>query len=194
MTVPIASGGASGTTAEGGIGVPATYTPVNFYRIYQCMSNELSTPKVLYCPADYDATVVQATTFGVVTAGQTGQAFVGNGNLSYFTGADASDTSPQMLLLGDHAMGNATANNNTIAAINGYGSTAANQAAGYATVATETGTNSATITAAWMDNSQHGKNANVALSDGSVSALNIAKLREALKNSGDPAQNRLLFP
>ena len=45
-----------------------------------------------------------------------------------------------------------------------------------------------------MDNSQHGKNANVGLGDGSVQAFSIAKLREALKNSGDGNQNKLLFP
>ena len=61
-------------------------------------------------------------------------------------------------------------------------------------VNTETGTNSVTITGAWMDNSQHGKNANVAISDGSVQAFSIAKLREAFKNTGDANQNRLLFP
>ena len=47
--------------------------------------------------------------------------------------------------------------------------------------------------AAWMDNSQHGKNANVALGDGSVQAFGISKLREGFKNSGD-SNNRLLFP
>jgi prepilin-type processing-associated H-X9-DG protein len=63
-----------------------------------------------------------------------------------------------------------------------------------ATLTAETGTNSATITAAWMDNSQHGKNANVGLADGSVHALSIAKLREGLKNTADVNNNRLLFP
>jgi prepilin-type processing-associated H-X9-DG protein len=48
--------------------------------------------------------------------------------------------------------------------------------------------------AAWMDNSQHGKQGNVGLSDGSVQGFSISKLREAFKNSADPNNNRLLFP
>ena len=53
--------------------------------------------------------------------------------------------------------------------------------------------NATAIKGAWMDNSQHGKNANVGIADGSVQAFSIAKLREALKNTGDVNQNRLLF-
>ncbi len=193
MRVSSSSGGAAGAGATD-IGNPPAYTPANFWRIYQVTSNELSTPKILFCPAEYDTARVQATTFATnVPAGQ-GVAFNGtvsgvlNANISYFTGVDADETSPQQFLLGDHAMGNGTAGTagNSVASTLGYKA--------HATIATETGTNALTITAAWMDNSQHGKNANVALSDGSVQALSISKLREGLKNSGDQNQNRLLFP
>ena len=80
----------------------------NVNSIFVCMSNELSTPKVLDCPAD----------------GGMGQAAYGSGtmilrnyatnfvafsncpaNLSYFVGGDAVETSPQMVMLGDRNIG-----------------------------------------------------------------------------------------
>jgi len=201
MVVDITSGGAAGAAAVNGIGTAPAYIPANFWRIYQCMSNELSTPKILYCPAEYDTRRVQATSFASsVASGQgepfngaigngttTGKSTVVNGPISYFTGVDADETNPQMFLIGDHAMGKtATPSASPPAAVTGWEK--------YATLAADTGTNAATINAAWMDNSQHGKNANVGLCDGSVQAFSISKLREALKNTGDGNQNRLLFP
>ena len=201
MRVSSANGGAAGPTTFTELGNPPAFNNgTGFWRIYQVMSNELSTPKILYCPAEYDTARVQATTFATsVVVGQgepfngaigngttTGKATVINGNISYFTGYDADESSPQMFLLGDHAMGPGTANNATIAATSGW--------VRKATLTAETGTNATTITAAWMDNSQHGKNANVGLADGSVQALSISKLRESLRNTADPNNNRLLFP
>ena len=197
MLVDVNSGGVAGaaTPAVMGIGTAPNYTPATYYyRIYQVMSNELSTPKILFCPAEYDTARVQATTFATSVAVGQGVAFNGtvagvlNANISYFTGVDADETSPQMFLLGDHAMGPGTAGTagNSIAATSGWKAKA--------TLIGETGTNSLTITAAWMDNSQHGKNANVGIADGSVQALSIAKLRESLKNTQDANNNRLLMP
>jgi hypothetical protein len=60
----------------------------NTFRHFQVMSNELSTPKVLICPAD---TRAAAGNFVRLK----------NHNVSYFVGLDATDTSPQMLLDGD---------------------------------------------------------------------------------------------
>jgi hypothetical protein len=52
------------------------------------MSNELSTPKILVCPAD---TRTAANNFIRLK----------NQNVSYFVGLDAADPNPQMLLDGD---------------------------------------------------------------------------------------------
>jgi len=61
------------------------------YVHFQVMSNELSAPKLVMCPAD--------------TARQSARSFqngdFGNTNVSYFLGVDASDANPQMILLGD---------------------------------------------------------------------------------------------
>ena len=60
----------------------------NAFRHFQVMSNELSTPKILVCPAD-DRTA--AASF----------ARLKNQNVSYFVGLDANDAFPQRFLDGD---------------------------------------------------------------------------------------------
>jgi prepilin-type N-terminal cleavage/methylation domain-containing protein/prepilin-type processing-associated H-X9-DG protein len=156
------------------------------WQAFAVCSNELSTPKIVYCPAEFDSAKVQATTFaGTLPAGATGTPFNGRNSVSYFLGIDADETSPQQFLLGDHAMGNGTAGNNN-AATTAYANI-------YSPSLTGTGTATNGI-AAWMDNSQHQKQGNVALADGSVQGFSISKLREALRNTGDANNNRLLFP
>lgn len=62
----------------------------NVARIFQVMSNELSTPKVLYCPQD--ASHQSATEFAP---------HFGTKNISYFVGLDAADKYPAAFLSGD---------------------------------------------------------------------------------------------
>lgn len=62
----------------------------NAYLLWQTMSNELSTPKVLHCPDDKQRKA--ATSFS--------QGF-SNANISYFFSLDAVETYPQMILDGD---------------------------------------------------------------------------------------------
>ena len=69
--------------------------------VFQVMSNELSTPRVLLCPTDSKREC--ATNFS------TG---FGNSNLSYFVGIDSTDTNPQMFLCGDRNITNGVAPNN----------------------------------------------------------------------------------
>jgi prepilin-type N-terminal cleavage/methylation domain-containing protein len=59
------------------------------FRHFQVMSNELSTPYILICPADVRS---RAKDFGPT---------FGNTNVSYFVGVDADETKPEMLLSGD---------------------------------------------------------------------------------------------
>jgi type II secretory pathway pseudopilin PulG len=58
------------------------------FRYFQVMSNELSTPRILVCPAD---TRTAAPNFVRLK----------NQNVSYFVGLDASDAYPQRFLSGD---------------------------------------------------------------------------------------------
>jgi prepilin-type processing-associated H-X9-DG protein len=77
MDVPLAKGG----TKEFDTGADT-------FRHFQVMSNELSTPKILICPAD---TRTVAYNF----------ARLKNQNVSYFVGLEANDANPQRFLDGD---------------------------------------------------------------------------------------------
>jgi type II secretory pathway pseudopilin PulG len=70
-------------------------TGPNAFRHFQIMSNELNTPKVLFCPAD---SKILAANFPMFN----------NSNLSYFIGVDATETNADMMLLGDRNITNGT--------------------------------------------------------------------------------------
>jgi prepilin-type processing-associated H-X9-DG protein len=77
MDVPLVKGGTMELT-----------TGADTFRHFQVMSNELSTPKILACPAD---TRPAANTFPRLK----------NQNVSYFVGLEANDSNPQRFLDGD---------------------------------------------------------------------------------------------
>lgn len=64
------------------------------FRHFQVMSNELQTPNVLVCPADFRQPALNF------------QTMFSNTNISYFVGVDADETDPQMLLSGDRNITN----------------------------------------------------------------------------------------
>jgi prepilin-type N-terminal cleavage/methylation domain-containing protein len=78
MFVSITNGGAMELIATG-----------NVAACFQVMSNELSTSKILVCPADISRIPAINFTNGL------------NGKISYFINIDATETYPQMLLSGD---------------------------------------------------------------------------------------------
>jgi prepilin-type processing-associated H-X9-DG protein len=65
----------------------------NAFRHFQVMSNELSTPKILICPADARTPAANFMRLN-------------NKNVSYFVGLDATEVRPQMLLTGDRNVTN----------------------------------------------------------------------------------------
>ena len=89
---------------------PASY---NVNSVFVCMSNELSTPKILYCPSDngqgmqgpgYSGAMISrtyATNFfgGAISLSNT------PAYLSYFVCGDAMETYPQMIMIGDRNIG-----------------------------------------------------------------------------------------
>jgi prepilin-type N-terminal cleavage/methylation domain-containing protein/prepilin-type processing-associated H-X9-DG protein len=156
---------------------PGTATTKGVGGNFCVMSNELSTPKIVVCPAEADGQhTLTASTFAGTTTGTTSVPFTNDLEVSYFIGVDAQDTFPQMLLDGDHNLG-ANANPPTI----GFQwNSQANQ-----TFAVALGSNfTAGQGPGWMDN-MHSKQGNVGLADGSVQQLSRAKLQEALRNTGD---------
>jgi competence protein ComGC len=65
------------------------------FRYFQVMSNELSTPRILVCPADKRNPVKEFESLS-------------NSNLSYFVVLNADDARPEMILAGDRNLTNGT--------------------------------------------------------------------------------------
>src|SRR5579863_1449245 len=81
MQVSVTNGGSMELATHGG----------DFVRLsFLTMTNELSTPKILYCPADIHGSI--AVDFSPSFA---------NSNISYFISPDGADRYPQMILSGD---------------------------------------------------------------------------------------------
>jgi prepilin-type processing-associated H-X9-DG protein len=121
---------------------------------FQVMSNELSTPKVLICPSDRRNPSISFTTN------------FANSNLSYFVGACADETNPQLFLSGDRNLTGGLAVAKNLVALS------TNQPAGW-------------------NHEFHGARGNVALADGSVQQFNSSNLCRYMYISGS---NLLAMP
>ena len=148
---------------------------------FSVMSNELNTPKIVFCPEDADRRRVMATTFvQSVPTGQSGIPLAGNINVSYFVGLDADETKPQMFLSGD---------DNLLVSEVAAGQSATVKGAPVKPGVLSLWTNTPV---AWSDK-RHEKQGNVGLADGSVQGFSSSRLAEGLRNTG-VATNRLVFP
>ena len=137
---------------------------------FSVMSNELSTPKILFCPSDRDSRRVVATDFPGMPGGSSKPILFGSDtNLSYFVGVDATDILPQMFLTGDDNL-----------AIDGVP-----QRSRVVTVRNDTALS-------WT-RERHNNQGNIGLSDGSVQQFSATRLRNALANTG-VVTNRLALP
>ena len=167
----------------------ATPNFTRVYRVFQIMSNEIGTPKILFCPSESDTTKKSATSFSGTAAVGT-EPYVGNINVSYFVGIDADEANPQQLLSGDNNIGAGVAAANTAAAVVYPGAT-------YVLGPLLNVAAPASPLAAWTAG-VHQNNGNITISDGSVQQWSIAKLKDGLRNSGDPGSganyNRVAFP
>jgi len=186
MTVPAANGGPPNQTAF--VRAPGGTLSANggqyMYQIFAVMSNELSTPKIVTCPSDNQHNAHTNFYMGpnapATPAADNG--YFNNFKISYFIGVDASDAYPQMMLAGDrNIFGNSpgTPTTPTTYPNQGYGNGP--------NTAVSLGTNfvNNAVTPCWTDN-MHQKNGNALITDGSVQQLSSAKLRDQLRNSGDP--------
>jgi prepilin-type N-terminal cleavage/methylation domain-containing protein len=125
--------------------------------IFMNMTNELSTPKILYCPSDSLGTHAVVNTWPIDPKGA---------NMSYFVGLYAAEPYPQMILLGDHNVG-----------IGGSGTPATTtafkgQIQFYPTVPFM----------AWTPNDVHMRNGNISLVDGSAAQTTVGTFQTALVN------------
>jgi prepilin-type N-terminal cleavage/methylation domain-containing protein len=206
MAVSTASGGASEYLGHSS----ATATPTAPSIIcpgfaYMVMSNELSTPKILWCPSDniHTANNGYATNFsyqdllgiaGTVPATQVGENNGTMSKISYFINGDALESNPQDVMFGDDNIGNQTT---------AGGSSVSNWRFGATSTATDTSVTTATAsclqginsiafgTAAnnwsWTQNDFHQKSGNIALADGSCQSATISGLHNYLANSTNSA-------
>jgi len=148
-----------------GAGLQAPYQA----RVFQVMSNELSTPKVLVCPADTFHTTA-ATNFGT-SPGGTGDYSLAK--TSFFIGSDAVESDPQMLLFGDCNIG---------LQANAAPGTPASARFTSAVQITSLTIAQATTGWAWTIDT-HNKVGNLTLADGSVQQVSITGLKQAMQNA-----------
>jgi prepilin-type processing-associated H-X9-DG protein len=138
------------------------------YGIFLSMTNELSTPKILFCPAESSPRRQMATAF----TGPTTQGVVplnDSNAISYFVGIDAHDTAPQTILSGDDHF-----NIGTVTPGRGLLLLATN------------------ASVEWR-NERHGKQGYIGFADGSVQGFTTPGFRAALLQTGI-ATNRLAMP
>jgi prepilin-type N-terminal cleavage/methylation domain-containing protein/prepilin-type processing-associated H-X9-DG protein len=184
MKVSSAQGGASDTmlgqkTFNGTAAAPAK----GVYGFFQVMSNELSTPKVVMCPAEYESSRNVSSSFAYTIPANAANTlpYTNDYNTSYFVGVDAADTNPNMFLTGDHNLGDGNPPTTAYCVAGGSAATAC-RALGTNFI------NPAALSAVgWMDN-MHSKQGNIGLADGSVQQFSKSRMQEALRNSGDTGQ------
>lgn len=136
---------------------------------FEAMSNELSTPKILFCPNESQPGRKAADRFGRTAGSPNTVPFASDTNLSYFVGVDATNGNPRMLLCGDdnftvegfrlrHRLVHISTNN----------------------------------TIEWTAQTHAGQG-NISFADGSVAQVTSAKLMEAIQRADD-ARTRLAMP
>ena len=137
------------------------------YMHFAVMSNELTTPKIVVCPADSGRT--EATNWGILAPKGS---FINNLRISYFVGIEADETKPQMLLGGDRNFTNDAVG--SVARVNittdFYG---------------KLGTNHTSKNGIGYTKDTHQNAGNVILGDASVQNVTSMRLREQLRQTGD---------
>jgi prepilin-type processing-associated H-X9-DG protein len=125
---------------------------------FRAISNELGAPKLLVCPMDKSKVAAAGFFAGFCDS-----------NVSYFIGADATDTDPKMFLSGDR---NLASNGSEVGP-------------GLLLLTTNTALS-------WT-RAIHNKCGNTAFADGSVQFVDSAQLNAAARSQGNPT-SRLVIP
>jgi len=178
MAVSTAYNGAKERLYSSGQNPTAGYGITNIFTV---MSNECSTPKILYCPADNGlggstppaggtAITRSATTnFAVLTHN--------DNNISYFVCGDASESFPQMILDGDRNIGPMTTQNTPATSTN---STVSSGQASWPGGA-------ASPWWAWTAVDLHLRVGNLGMADGSAQQTTVGALQSALATATNGA-------
>jgi prepilin-type N-terminal cleavage/methylation domain-containing protein/prepilin-type processing-associated H-X9-DG protein len=193
MQVPAAQGGAQefvGVRRTGQNASPSVVAPGNsgVCGMFMVLSNELNTPKVVFCPSEESGRTVATTFAGTTTSGTP---FHDDLNCSYFVGVAAQDTYPQALLTGDHNLGPG----NPPATTAEYQQPNGTPGGFFSYFGTNyTAADNSSAQAIGFADSMHSKAGNIGLADGSVQQVTRSKLQDQLRNSGDPGYNGTIAP
>jgi len=186
MAVSSAMGGGQEYVAQAG-SLPAV--GVKLPLLFQVVSNELSTAKILYCTSD---SVRNAATNFTTTTLNGGIPF-SDPNISYFICGDANDNYPQMILSGDRNIGSATTTGIPAPSQGWFGASTTANGALVGTPASAgapaTGANQKPWQQwGWTATELHLKVGNLGLADGSVAQATVngldSTLVSATNNSG----------
>ena len=159
--VPVSDGGAKSVTAA--------------WQHFALLSNEIVTPKILYCPSDRDGTRTRASDF---TGNADGFLALTNNALSFFVGTEADQSRPNMHIAGDR----------NLLGRDGQSCGPAGMASGITTL------NPVNDNPRWSS-SIHTSVGNMALTDGSVHQFSTPALIQHLYQTGDPnLSNCILKP
>jgi prepilin-type processing-associated H-X9-DG protein len=142
--------------------------PNSAFRHFLVMSNELSTPKLLFCPEETNSSRICATAWFSSSSAPGAVPLRGDMNLSYFVGVDATDTSASMFLSGDRNI------TNNFGLANGLLTLAPGQTVG------------------WSSEMHRGQG-NIGFTDGSIRAISSADLPAVIAAAGNMT-NRLAVP
>jgi len=174
------------------VNVPHGITPatsLNPAQVFMVMSNELSTPKVVYCPSDSYHTQ-PASTFSytnlIISTAPTATVAAGvptaNGAASYFVNGDGSDVDPQLILGGDENIGSTGATASAPSTVAFIGTAGSASLTGQAQTLSSTAGAAGTFWS-WTQNENHQKTGNILLGDGSVQSVTVSGLHTAMQNS-----------
>ena len=182
--VPVASGGTSGTNAD----------VDHVWLQYIAISNELSTPKIIFCPSDSDAPTKTVAPNFTVVAGLVDKnvpnaaTYNYNKSISYFLGLDAQEEQPQSILGGDRNI-SLISDAATVVLIGAKGET-------YKPKVTDFAKTDASNKVGY-NQKIHTGNGNIILGDGSVQGVSSGRLKESFRDSlqasGDSSAG-FLFP
>ncbi|MBK9138003.1 MAG: prepilin-type N-terminal cleavage/methylation domain-containing protein [Verrucomicrobia bacterium] len=161
------------------VGTSVNGDPTKMFYIFTALSNELSMPKTVLCPADSQRETISnfAGIYGTPT-----KAGIGNRAISYFVNMDGDETRPQVILAGDRNLSNGTFNPKNDASYK------VQQTLFWQKMNIKTDPSYNTQFTGTM----HQNSGNVVLCDGSVQGVTGARLREQIVNAQE--DHRILFP
>src|SRR5258706_1010601 len=187
--VSVAQGGAQTFLAH--YATSATMTAATTYipgKAFQCMSNELGNPKLLFCTSDNLHTTDNgyATNFtdsDLLSNNNTAIAAAGGiTKISYFINGDVTgDTDPQQIVSGDANIGPGVNTGNGPAVIR-YGSPGPGASASATTAQQFTPAVATGNSWAWTQSDFHAKTGNLLMGDASVQSATVTGLKQYLLN------------